>query len=149
MQLVGDVHLKAHVTVVGLSNELAVEIDVAHIHDAAEVNQQALALQAVGRCEMQAIPSAAHLLECSARQAALDVGGRVVVVGLLIGGRCHPRLLYLEVVRQVDGAPMAVLIGCCLTSVHIAEVEFPAEVKALRDAHRCRCLCREKAECEK
>ena len=149
LQLVGDIHLEAHVAVVCLSHQLAVQIDVAHIHDASEVNQQALALQAVGRREVQPVPAAPHLLERTAAETALDVGGGIVVVGLLIGGRCHPRLLYLEVVGQVDGAPMTVLIGCCGSSLHIAEVESPSEVKALHGAHLCHSLKGEEAECEK
>ena len=132
LQPVGDIYLKAHIAIVRAPCMLPVHIDVARIHDAAEVEQQAPSAQRVSRREVQPVPPSAHLLESPARQSALDVGGRVVVVGLLVGSRRHPRLLYLEVMGQIHRPPAAVVEQWRSAIGHVAGMEAPAEVQALR-----------------
>ena len=117
LQLVGDVNLKAHISVVGAANALSVEIDIARVHDAAKVEQDALALHVVGRSELITVVAFAHLLESATRQAALDVGCHIGVVGLLVSGRSHPWLFNLEVVWQVYLAPLSFVV----------QSEFPSE----------------------
>ena len=134
-QLVSDVDLEAHVAIVRAADELAVEIDVGHIHDAAKVEQQPTAAQLVGRGrQMETIPGTAHLLEATAGETALDVGRHIAVVGLLVSRRRHPGLLYLEVVGHVDDAPCGVVVGGGSSALDVAGMEAPAEVQVLRCA---------------
>ena len=107
--MVGDVQLEAYITVFCPADELAVHINIAHVHDAAEVQHETSAFQRIGRREVVAVPAASHFLEASARETALDVGRHVGVVGFLVGGRRHPGLLNLEIVRQVHPSPLAVV----------------------------------------
>ena len=133
LQLVRYVYLEAHIAIVCSAYVLTVQVDIAHIHDAPEVEQKPSALQRVGRRKVQAIPRLSHLLEAPTAQSALDVGCHVGVVSLFVSIRSHPGLFYLEVVRHVDGAPAVVVEfgrGCVL---HVAGMEFPTKVQVLHN----------------
>ena len=121
-----DFNLEAHVAIVGAANALTIEVDIANIHDASEVEQQALVLQTgIGR-QVIAIPPLPHLLEAAAREATPDVRSNIGIVGFLTSIGCHPRLFNLEIVRKGDGAPATIVVGwlCCLRDV--AGMEPPA-----------------------
>ena len=104
-QVLGDFDFKAYIAIVGAANLGAVELDIAQVHDTLEINEDAFALILLGRGKGFDIPSRAHLLEASGREAALDIGAGIAVVGFLVGCGCHPRLFYLEIMRQVDFSP--------------------------------------------
>ena len=110
-QLLRQVNLKAHVAIVGAAHALAIEIHIAHVHDALEVDEDALALERGIGSECLGIASHAHLLKPPRRQAALEVGSTVAIVGFLVGSGRHPRLLHLEVVWYVDAPPSIVFAG--------------------------------------
>ena len=98
-----DVQLETYVSVVRTTDVLAVQPHVTHQHDALEVEQQAAVLQLVlADSQRLPVPALAHLLEATGRQAALDVGGHVGVVGFLVGRGWYPGLLYLEIVRHIN-----------------------------------------------
>ena len=123
-QFVAQVDLEAYVAVVRAADALTVEQHVSRVHNAAEIDQHALALQVGGWGQVVAVVALAHLLEAAAGEAALDIGRHVGVVGLLVSGWCHPRLFYLEVVRQVDVPPLALVV----------QTKFPSKVQTLRRA---------------
>ena len=133
-QPAGDVYFESHISVVGAANAFAVQIDVAHIHDASEIQQYALVFHGfIGR-QVVAVPSLAHLFEAAARQAALDIGSHVGVVGALRGVGLHPGLFYLEVVGQTDAAPLAVVGTHGSRILHVACMESPALVDIFQGA---------------
>ena len=138
-QLVRNVDFEADVSVIGSSDELTVQVNVTHIHDSSEVDEHASALQAVCRCEMQAVPAAPHLFESSAGEAALDVGGNVGVVGTLVSCWWNPWLFYLEIVRKRQRPPSVVVEVCFFCISDIAELELPSVVQT--DGLSCLCLC--------
>ena len=79
-----DINLEAYIAVVGTTDALAIEIHIAHIHNALKVEQQALALKGcVGGIALD-IPAGAHLLEGTGRKAALEVGRSISIVGALL-----------------------------------------------------------------
>ena len=133
-QGIGHINLEAHITIVGAPYLLSVHIDITHIHDAPEVEHQATTTQTVGRCQVQTIPASAHLLEATTRQSTLDISSGIVVVGLLASSRCHPRLLYLEIVRQVDHTPRLVVETFLRSIRHITSMKLPSEVQQLNRA---------------
>ena len=63
--------------------------------------------------------------------------GDVYLNGQRIGGRSHPRLFNLEVVRHGDVSPFTVGRPHLLGPLHVAGVEAPAEVQVLNHAHLC------------
>ena len=84
-ELLGDINLKAHITVVGAANTLAVEVYITNVHDALEVEQEALSLErSIGSVVLD-IPSGSHFLECAGRKTALEVGCSITIVGALFG----------------------------------------------------------------
>ena len=56
-QFVGDVNFKAHISVVGAAYLVSVEIHVAEIHDALEVNQHTFSFIFNRWCESLYVPS--------------------------------------------------------------------------------------------
>ena len=104
-QVLGDIDFKAYIAIVGAANLVAVEIDISKIHDTLEINEDAFALILLGRGKGLDIPSRTHLLETSGREAALDIGSGITVVGFLVGCGCHPWLFNLEIMRQIDFSP--------------------------------------------
>ena len=129
LQFLSHIYLEPHVAIVRASHLLAVHIDIAHIHDATEIQQQSAPPERVGRHQVQPVPSLPHLLEATTAQSALDIGRRVVVVGLFASRRRHPRLLYLEVVRHAHRAPSCVVQFHVRPVFHVASLEVPAVVQ--------------------
>ena len=130
LQLAGNINLKTHIAIVGSSHSLTIQINIAYIHDAGEINQYAPSTKRVGGGEMKPIPTLAHLFETTARQTTLDVGGNIGVVGLFIGCGCHPRLFYLKVVGQIHGAPGGIVNRRIGSLRHISSLKLPTEVEA-------------------
>ena len=89
---------------------LHVQVDVGSVHDSLEVEHHALPLHTLRWRIVQTVIAIAHFFESATRQAALDVGCHVGVVGPLVSGRSHPGLLYLEVVRHVDLLPCSLIV---------------------------------------
>ena len=142
-QLARDIDFEAHIAIIGASDAFSVQIDIAHIHDATKVEQQTAPSQVGTGRKMQAVPTDTHLLESTARQAALDIGSHIGVVGFLVSARLHPGLFYLEVVGHVHRAPFGIVQRRLLSASNVACAELPSEVQikfltALRgDACRC------------
>ena len=134
LQPVSDVDLEPDIAIVGTANTFTVEVDVGRIDNTIELQEQTAALQGIGRRQMEPVPPLPHLLEPTARQTALDVGRRIVIVGLLVGGRCHPRLLNLEIMRHIDRSPAAVVERFLVGTCHRAGMETPTEIQVLHDA---------------
>ena len=139
-----QINLEAHVAIVGAAHALTIEVDVADIHDASEVEHHVLVLQAVIGVEVIAVPPLPHLLEAATRQAAHDVRCHIGVVAFLAYGRRHPRLFYLEVVWQANGAPRAVVVGGLCRFSDVAGMEAPAVHEVFYRA--CLCLCDQRSQ---
>ena len=132
-----DVGLKSHISVVCASCRLSVDEHVADVHDAGEVYEHALVAKLLAGGEMVAVPGFPHFLEAPARQAALDIGGHVGVVGTLRGVGFHPRLFNLEIMGEVYYAPLAVVEVGVLCAVHLSGLEFPTEVDVFHHPFLC------------
>ena len=128
-QLTSHIHLETHVAIVCTANVLAVQIDIAYIHDAAKINEQPLSLQAfIGR-QVQPVPATTHLLETTARESALDVGCHIRIVRAFRGVRLHPRLFYLEIMGQIYCTPCRVVCPYGSSILHIAFHKAPTEIQ--------------------
>ena len=130
-QQLAHIHLEAQIAVVGAAHALAVEIDVAHVHDALEVEQHQAVLPLCRRGEGLHVPSHTHLLEAAGAEAALEIARLVARVALLVGAGSHPRLLYLVVVGEVHSAPIGgdgAYVRRCGNGGEVAGVEQPAEI---------------------
>ena len=112
-QSLGDVNLKTHVSIVGAAYSLAIEIDISEIHYALKVDKASFSFVFTGRSESLDIPSAAHFLEATGRETALYVGSGIAIVSLFACIWCHPRLLYLEIMRHIDQFPA---VSLCFSS---------------------------------
>ena len=85
----GEVGLQSHVSVVGRSHFLAVDIHIAEIDDASEVEFHTEPLPGFVGDERFAVPALAHRLEAACPATVL-----------------RPRLLKLEIVRQIHMPPL-------------------------------------------
>ena len=126
-QLLGDVDVKSHVTIVRTANALTVQVDVGSQHNTFKIQQHSLVLQVCRRCDGLLIPARTNFLEASCRQTALDVCCCIRVVGFLVSRWRHPRLRYLEIVGYVD---VFGLFKWCVTT------EYPVEIQRF---HRTLC----------
>ena len=107
----GDIYLKTYISIIGTSDALAVEIDIANVHDTLEVKQQTTTTERIMGHQGTYIPPLPHLLETTGRKTAFDVGTRIAVVSTFIGTGCHPGLFYLEVMGNMNLAPAVLLTG--------------------------------------
>ena len=96
-----QVDIEAQVSIVGTTDSLTVQIDIAHQHDALEVEHDALSLPFVLGSEFVAIPADAHLLESTGTQSAAHIAARIAIVRSLAGIRSHPVLSYQEIMWQI------------------------------------------------
>ena len=118
------VGFESEVAVIRTADEPSVEVGVAVEHDALEVQDDAVATPRRVSLEGLAVPPGAHLLEATP------------AAGLLV-----PRHLNLEVMRQIQLAPCAVIEIIFLGSLGLTQMEAPVEVEeftlALAFCHRC------------
>ena len=68
-QLLGDVQFEAYITIVRTTNALSVEVDIAHKHDALEIEQYTTAFERGIGGDGTAVEAQPHLLETSSREA--------------------------------------------------------------------------------
>ena len=112
-QIPGDIHLESNVPVLAGSHLCAVYIHVPVIHYSIKLQEHFLSLPRFVRAEGLAVPALAHRLEPA------PVQGRVL----------RPRLLPLEVVREVQAAPGGVVQGGILRPGDCSLAEFPVKVE--------------------
>ena len=96
-----QVDIEAQVSIVGATDTLSVQIDIAHQHDALEVEHDALSLPFILGSEFIAIPADAHLLESAGTQSATHIAARIAVIRALTGIWSHPILSYQEIMWQI------------------------------------------------
>ena len=102
---------------------MSVEIDIAHEHDAFNIEHDAPVFPTVVWGDGTPVPTNSHLLESSAAESALGIVGSIIFVDLLVLLRSYPWLRDLEIVGQMNHFHALVfqLIGVG----HIASVKLP------------------------
>ena len=97
-QTICKVYLKTDVAIIRTANAFAIQIDIAHIHNAAKVDQHtSIAPRRIGRKPFP-IPPDAHLFEAAATQPAPPISSLIGCDGLLLGRRRNPGLTNLKIV---------------------------------------------------
>ena len=126
-----DVDLKAYIAIVGTADPLTLQIDIAHIHDAFEIEEHPFSLPGWFRLEMFPVPTDAHLFESTATEATTYVGAYVAVVCLFVVGWSHPRLFDLKIMGNIDRSPGRIVQVGLFGLWNVSGSKTPAEVKQL------------------
>ena len=135
-QKFAQVDIEAQVSIVGTTDSLTVQIDIAHQHDALEVEHDALSLPFVLRRKFVAIPADAHLLESTGTQSAAHIAARIAVIRALAGIWSHPVLSYQEIMWQIHHIIPALGSFQLRDILHITAMELPSLVDTDSIAHR-------------
>ena len=143
------VDIESQIAIVGCPYMLSVHIDIAHKHHASEVEHHPSSLPFFLGCQFVSIPAYAHLLEPSCAETAFHIIGSILAVGTFVCPRCHPGLIELEVMRQVDDLAslhsfiqeMGILnvIRWLADTFYIAAMELPSPVDIYCISHRSLC----------
>ena len=138
LQKFTQVDIEAQVAIVGASDSLTVQIDIAHQHDALEVEHDALSPPFIFRSQLLTIPADAHLLESTGTQSAAHIAARIAVIRSFAGIRSHPILSYQEIMWQIHH--IIPTLGCFQLRdiLYITAMELPSLVDTDGIAHRCK-----------
>ena len=132
LEQLAHIYIKAEVTIVSTSYSLTIEVNIAHEHDALEIEENALALPLGLRSQFIAIPADTHFLEATWTQTAANITTCITIIRTFAGIRSHPVLSDQEIVRQVDHLIISLQI---LQHIHVGNIptmELPTSVERNR-----------------
>ena len=129
LQPSGHIDFESHIPVVRPPDTFSVQVDIAYIHDALEIEHYPPVLPCLVGHECLSIPADSHLLEAAAAQPAPHVGTDVTVVGAFFGRGRHPVLFYLEIVGNIYGSPLAVIVLRLFRPRRISPEEAPSLIE--------------------
>ena len=132
LEQLAHIYIKAEVTIVSTSYSLTIEVNIAHEHDALEIEENALALPLGLRSQFIAIPADTHFLKSTWTQTAANVTACITIIRTFAGIRSHPVLSDQEIVRQVDYLIISLQI---LQHIHVGNIptmELPTSAERNR-----------------
>ena len=132
LEQLAHIYIKTEVTIVSTSYSLTIQINIAHEHDALEIEENALALPLGLRSQFIAIPADTHFLKSTRTQSAANVATCITIIRTFAGIRSHPILSDQEIVRQIDYLIISLQF---LQQIHVGNIptmELPSSVERNR-----------------